>query len=546
MTERVVVYVTSEVTLHTDLRFYSGGLGEVAGGYARSAHTLGLPVVGLSLLYREGYGDQHVDRQGMYVTYPRRSYDHILKYTGKRCGFSIDGAMVYADIWECPRGTFGSIPFYFLDTDIQANNHLGRINTRQLYGGSEMTGRTMDRMICQAIVLGAGAVEAMRELGYDVAVYHLNESHAVFTPLYLLHRALLQGVSIEDALAAVREKIVFTNHTPIDAGNPKYDLKRLLSLCGYGLVMNEALMHRLGGGAWFDSTLACLRLSRAVTAVSQRHLDICKERWGAVAESAPWSVVTNGVTKSFWQDAPFAACRTARELERVKAAHKRDMLFYILGKSNVRFCEDVLTIGWFRRFAEYKRPALILRHFDWLKRHLENGDFQLVMGGKPHPDDKAMIDCWNELYRLSQTLPNFAMLPGYDPEMSKIVKAGCDLWFSSPRVPFEASSTSPMSAGMLGTNLLSTRDGFLWDFTSADNLVFFFGTSVPTAMFEQDAFDAQDLCRVIDVDVLPEYVRKNAWYVRALRIKQRMEEQYNSDRMVAEYSTLYGLEPERV
>ena len=553
MARKVVVYETSEVTLDRDLHFYSGGLGEVAGGIARAAHELNLPVVGLSLLYREGYGEQGVGEQGMTYYYKRRSYDHVLVKTGKRCRIMINGFPVYADIWECPRGTFSSMPFYFLDTDIDANNYLGRLNTRFLYGGSSLTGRTMETMISQSIVLGVGAVEAMRELGLEVSLFHLNESHAVMTPLYLLYLELMAGLvgledppreGVEEAINSVRKRVVFTNHTPIDAGNPKYDVNSILTLSGFHSVISHELMHRLGGGALFDATLVCLRLAKAVNAVSERHLQICKGRWGDLPETAPWSGVTNGVTPWFWQSPEWRDAASPRAIQELKAEYKFRMFYYILGRTDENLENDRLTIGWFRRFVEYKRPKLIFRDLEWIRGHLERGDFHLIMGGKPHPDDKEfMVPAWNEIYRMACELPNLVLLHNYDPLMSRIVKAGCDLWFSSPRVPYEACSTSGMSAAMLGANLMSTKDGWLWELDPAERNVFLFGTSVPSAMYEQDAYDVAELKRVLDEEVIPEYYdRKSEWYARAARIKKIAEERYNHLRMMRQYWKFYGCE----
>ena len=225
MPGRVVAYITPEVTLARDLYFYSGGLGEVAGGIARSAHKLGKNMVGVSLCYGQGYYDQKLNDEGMAVEYTTRRYHHLLRHTGKRCKIKIGQQQpVIADILEIPAGHLGSMPFYFLDTDTDRNNYLGRINTQQLYGGSEKTGRNLDRMISQSIVLGAGAVAALRELGYEVACYHLNESHAVFAPLYLLREELAQGD--HEAKEGV---FFFPSQLGIAPGQSPYSLKTTTS-----------------------------------------------------------------------------------------------------------------------------------------------------------------------------------------------------------------------------------------------------------------------------------------------------------------------------
>lgn len=539
MSEKVIVYITPEVTLDNDLKFYSGGLGEVAGSIARSAHALGKKMIGVSLCYGQGYYEQGVNKDGMTVEYKDYRNKRNLRHTGKQCEVSIKGQAVVADIWENPAGQYGSMPFYFLDTDIDANNHLGRINTQQLYGGSEMTGRNMERMISQSMVLGIGAVEAPRILGYEVETYHLNESHAMFAPLYLLQQELASGKSIPEAIADVRKKIVFTNHTPIAAGNPKYSVTTMLELLGFDHAIWRGLLNQLGGDTWFDATVACLRLARAANAVSERHLLTCKEQWGDAPDRAPWTAVTNGVTTAYWQYPEFAKAHDSRTIAHAKALYKRYLMYYLLGKTDKQFREDVLTIGWFRRFAEYKRPSIIFRDFEWAANHLKYGHFQIVMGGKPHPDDREMIKVWNEIYAWGKELPNIAILAGYDPVMSKVVKAGVDLWLSSPRVPKEACSTSGMAAAMNGTNLMSTPDGWMCELNPDD--IFLYGTQIPTGMYEQDVFDASEMRAMLDNTVIPLYYDKHAWYEKAARIKRVAEEKYNSHRMLEEYyEKLYG------
>ncbi len=534
MSEKVIAYITPEVTLDRDLQFYSGGLGEVAGGIARSAHSMGRKMVGVSLCYGQGYYEQGLNQDsGMTIRYRDYQNKRNLRHTGKQCQITIKGQIVYADIWENPEGQYGSMPFYFLDTDIDANNYLGRINTQQLYGGSEMTGRNMERMISQAMVLGIGTVEALHALGYEVELYHLNESHAVFTPLYLLRLELNSGLDLTQALASVKEKVVFTNHTPIADGNPKYSITAMLEHTGFEEEFWRELLKTLGGEDWFDATVACLRLARAANAVSEKHLETCKRLWPEVLGGAPWSAVTNGVTTSYWQYSEFAEAHTAVSLAQAKALYKRHLMYYVLGKTDKQFREDILTLAWFRRFEGYKRPNLIFRDFEWIANHLESGHFQLIMGGKPHPDNKVMISVWNEIYALSKELPNLAILSGYDPVMSAVMKGGVDLWLSSPRVPIEACSTSGMSAAMNGTNLMSTPDGWICEVDPSD--VFLYGTHIPSG-FEQDVFDANELRNNVDTVVLPMYYdRKDEWYDKAARIKKTVEARYNSDRMLSEY-----------
>jgi len=526
-----IAYITPEVTLDRDLQFYSGGLGEVAGSMGRSAHAMGKDMVGVSLCYGQGYYEQGLGKDGMTVEYRDYQSKKNLLYTGKRCEIRIGGQAVYADIYENPAGQYESMPYYFLDTDIDANNQLGRINTQQLYGGSEMTGRNMERMIAQAMVLGIGAVEALRVLERKVDVYHLNESHAVFAPLYLLQEELAAGKNITDAIADVQKKVVFTNHTPIAAGNPKYSISMMLDLMGSDDM--RGLLQQLGGEHWFDATVACLRLARGANGVSEKHLQTCREQWRDISGGASWNAVTNGVTTSYWQYPEFVCAENPQAIAEAKALYKRHLMYYLLGRTDKQFREDVLTIAWFRRFAEYKRPNLIFRDFEWIVSHLKFGHFQLVMGGKPHPDDSAMVKVWNEIYAWSKEFPNLVILAGYDPRMSKILKAGADLWLSSPRIPMEACSTSGMSGAMNGANLMSTPDGWICEVRPED--VFVYGTHIPSG-YEQDVYDASEMRSCLDTLVIPMYYeRKNEWYEKAMRVKRVAQDHYNSDRMLTEY-----------
>lgn len=534
MAEKVIAYITPEVTLDADLQFYSGGLGEVAGSMGRSAYSMGKSMVGISLCYSQGYYEQGLDKNnGMTVEYKDYHAKENLRNTGKQCRIVIKGETVYADILENPAGQYGSMQWFFLDTDIDANNHLGRINTQQLYGGSEMTGRNMPRMISQAMVLGIGAVEALHVLGYEVETYHLNESHAVFASLHLLYLELASGKNISEAIANVRKKIVFTNHTPIAAGNPEYSISIMLELTGFPEMIWRDLLKQLGGDMSFDATVACLRLAHSANAVSGEHLQTCKKLWPDTLGGPAWSAVTNGVTTAYWQYPEFAEAHTPERIAHAKAIYKRYLMYYLFGKTDKQFREDILTIAWFRRFAEYKRPKLIFRDMEWIANHLTSGHFQLIMGGKPHPDDKEMIAVWNEIYDFSKKLPNLAILAGYNPIMSKVIKAGVDLWFSSPRVPLEACSTSGMSAAMNGANLMSTLAGWMCEVNPVD--VFLYGTHIPI-MYEQDVFDAGELRNNLDNIIIPMYYdRKNEWYEKTARIKKTSETCYNSDRMLSEY-----------
>ncbi|OGZ59613.1 MAG: hypothetical protein A3B96_04420 [Candidatus Spechtbacteria bacterium RIFCSPHIGHO2_02_FULL_43_15b] len=538
----VVAYFTPEVALDDELHTYSGGLGVVAGDFLRSAQKLGLPVVGVTILPRQGYYDQYITRQNtMGIRYMNRYYDGILENTGVTFVIKICGAPVHIKVWRLKEGMYGSSPVLFLDTDIEENDELSRKNTMQLYGGSREQGSNMERRIAQSMVLGIGGVEALRRLGIKVKLYHLNESHSAFAGLYLLYERLKNGENLQDGWKAVRNQIVFTTHTPVEAGNPKYDLPKVEWMLGMGDFISHETMIKIGSDSrrphiyeYFDMAAACIRLSRKFSAVSKRHFEIVSDLSAHISGKPPLVYVTNGVSTNFWQDSDFAKAQSHEDLQRVKLEAKRRLLRYIAENTGKYLSESVMLITWARRWAEYKRPDLILRNFEWIKDLLVSNKIQLVFAGKPHPDDTVMVNLFNHFLWLSTQVPNLVMLSGYELNLSKILKAGSDVWLNTPRAPQEASGTSGMSAQMEGTIHNSTLDGWTCE-AKAENCFIFGAKHHSGPAYEQDEYDAEKLRLQIPQIMELYYQRKDEWYNKALAAKLESEAYWNSDRMVRQY-----------
>lgn len=520
----LVVYITPEIAIHPSIPTYSGGLGFLAGSVALSAKKLNIPLIIFSLLYRKGYYTQGLDCNGMVIKTENHTYD-VLESTGVKfpldiCRTSTDVPPVWVEVLKLSGEKYNSVDVYFLTTDLEENNYLSRLITDQLYAGN------IDRRIAQSIILGKGTVEACKRLGIEVYLYHVNESHGA-----------LALVELQQFMSAdqVSSKVVFTTHTPVAVGNPKYPVKELSRMSGY----SPALLKQCGGEP-FNMAAAGIKLSRMSNAVSRKHLEVCREMWHWVFDGAiglfdeRFTYITNGVYRDYWQYPEFVNANTVSEIRAVKQVFTRRMLDFIRSSAGKYFGENILTIVWARRFAEYKRPKLVFDYLnDWIYEMLRNNKIQLIYAGKPHPEDQAMIDVWNDIYRRSLEIPNLAIIPGYDLEMSKILKAGAHLWLNTPRVPIEACGTSGMSARMNGAVLMSTYDG--WVCEADENSFFPFGSKIAIG-YGHDAFDAESLKHALEYAINVFQNRQDDWYHRAINGKIESEDRWTSDRMIREYA----------
>ena len=536
-TNGVVAFITPEMGIDQSLHTYTGGLGFLGGEFLRSAHSMDKPFVAVSLLYRCGYYDQYIEDGKMAIGYERRYYRDILEPTGIKFPIEICHEPVWIEVLRLPRGRFDNAECYFLDCDIEENNAESRANTLYVYGGARDTGSNMERVIAQSIVLGKGSIEALRLLNIPVALYHLNESHTAFAGITLVEQFLRVGMSLEQAIDIARQKIVFSTHTPVSDGNPQYPLYTddgrncVEFLWGCDDVITRNVLEQIGGSP-FNMAAACMRLAKRVNAVSQRHLEVARDMWHWVrGDDNPITYVTNGVNRDFWQLPEFRNATTSRELRRAKRMHKRRLLAHIAETTGKYLSEYNLLVVWARRFAEYKRPKMLFYDYEWIANLLRRSTIQVVIAGKPHPDNFGMIDAWNELLGISRYMPNMVVLPGYEMELSKLCKAGADVWLNTPRAPLEACQTSGMSATMNGAIHMSIPDGWVCE-ANADN-AFIFGTRYP--LVDQDAFDLQGLKKQTHRAIDMYYDSAHEWYEMALRGKHESETQWTSDRMLSEY-----------
>lgn len=570
----LIGYITHEIAMMglgpngvelPQMYLYSGGLGTLAGAIARSAHDLDVPMVVFSIAARCGYYDQSIyEKNGtlhMGHEFVYRDYSDLWEDTGLLFDIPLCGTTIKARVKHIRHETYNTVDVYLLDTDIDENNkgdmalikgtweYISRLNTRYLYAGPSEVGGNFERQIAQDMILGIGAVKAAEALGFDIQTWHMNESHTSPAGLYLLEkelpeRAILDSLVgeerervISEAIARIKPHALYTNHTPDPAGNARYGLD-MFSKMYRGLPYD--ILARLGDDnrspPGFNMGAACLRLSRMANAVSKKHLEVTKSMFASITDGAPIISVTNGsLLKEFFQLPMFADSHTGEELNRAKLRGKRMLNEFLRGRGK-EIDISLPVVVWARRFAQYKRPDLLLKYAKhWLLENLGQKKFQLIVSGKPHPDDHDMIIAWTNLLRLSKDYPNLILIPNYDMRISKILKVGADIWLNTPRVGMEACGTSGQSAAADGAINMSTIDGWMCE-EDTDNF-FPFGTQFPTA--NMDTYDANDekngLTVVMDRALELYYEYPEVWYEKALHGKVSAEKKWNEQRMMKEY-----------
>ena len=409
----LVAYFSMEYGLHEEFPSYAGGLGVLAGDFMKSAGDLGLPVVGVGLRWAQGYTAQRIGPDGYPIDEWHDHQPTFLTDTGVRVRVRIGSREVACCVWRV--GRYAIAPLFLLEP-MDARD---RWITRRLYDTRP------DCRLAQEMLLGIGGVRALRALHLPVSLYHFNEGHAVFAGIELIADRMEAGATFEKAWQAARERIVFTTHTPVPAGNevhPLADLRRLGASCE--LVDSE--MREIGGDP-FNMTVAGLRLARSANAVAQLHGETARAMWAHVDGAAPIIAVTNGVHVGTWQDPRIPpALASDDSLLRVRRSLKQELLAEVAARTGVRLDPDALTIGFARRAATYKRPDLILRDPDRLAPLLKERRVQLIFSGKAHPADhagKAVIALLIETIR--QWPDSIVYLDNYDMALGRLLTRGC-------------------------------------------------------------------------------------------------------------------------
>ncbi|MGB7294299.1 MAG: alpha-glucan family phosphorylase [Candidatus Aminicenantales bacterium] len=477
---RAIAYFSMEIGLDPAMPTYSGGLGVLAGDTIRSAADLEVPMVGVTLLHRRGYFRQRLDQTGWQKEEPEEwVIGDFLEEMPPRISVIIEGRTVQVRAWKFDvRGVGGFIvPVYFLDTDLPENDDWDRTLTHFLYGGDERY------RLCQEAILGIGGVKMLRALGSrGIERFHMNEGHSSFLTWELLQEEARKGGRssiIAADIEAVREKCVFTTHTPVPAGHDKFPIdlvKRVLGSRGIVPETKDLFCHQ----GLLNMTCQALNMSRYVNGVAKKHGEVSSLMFAGYSIDA----ITNGVHAGTWTSGSFQelydryfpgwrednfSLRYALTLPRedVWEAHqkaKKALIERVRLQAGIAMDPGVLTIGSARRATSYKRGDLVFLDLDGLRSVIKNaGPLQVVLGGKAHPRDQAGKELVQRIFQAIEALRNeakIAYLENYDMELGKAITSGVDLWLNTPQPPLEASGTSGMKAALNGVPSLSVLDGW--------------------------------------------------------------------------------------
>ncbi len=605
--ENPVAYFCAEYGVHNSLPIYSGGLGILSGDHLKSASDGSVPLVAIGLLYRYGYFRQKIAHDGWQTERYVDSFENelallpVLNEKGERIFVKIHirGREVFSQAWLAQ---VGRISLYLLDTNIENNQEVDRFITGHLYGGDTET------RIVQEKILGIGGVRLLRQLGIEPSVYHLNEGHSAFLTLELAREFLQenQDSSFADATAFVREKCVFTTHTPVAAGNDMFPPNQIEDCFDSDFIaslkISKEELFALGRTnstdtkEWFGMTPLALRMSGSANGVSEKHGEVSRELWLKMfpeksdAAQVPITHITNGVHAPTWIAPAFqtlyethvganwsqvlkveTAWREAieaipdAEIWQTHRLLKQLLISFIRQKTYSKetgsldtinehedtrrlFSADVLTIGFARRVAAYKRWNLILSDVERLLKLVGDAEkpVQFVFAGKAHPQDKTGKTVLQQLMSLdenSEWLRRAVFIEDYDHEVARYLVQGVDVWLNVPIRPMEASGTSGQKVAMNGGLNLSILDGWWIEGFNGEN-----GFSIGVADDEDESDeskiniqDSESLYTILETEVVPVYYAKNEnglpseWIRRMKNSLITLTPQFSSDRMVKDY-----------
>ncbi|HEY7287857.1 MAG TPA: alpha-glucan family phosphorylase [Vicinamibacterales bacterium] len=593
-----IAYFSAEFALHQSLPIYAGGLGVLAGDHCKEAADLGVPLVGVGFMYPQGYFHQHISAEG----WQEESYERLnwadaaiepaTTPDGKPCvtAVPLGDRSVLVAVW---RVQMGRVKLFLLDTDLEENAPWDRDLSARLYGGDRET------RIQQEIILGIGGVRALKALGVEPNVFHLNEGHAGFVVLQRIRDLLEGGVSFEDALEDIRATTIFTTHTPVAAGHDAFPFhlveKHLASAWGTLGAHRERFLalgaYDNGAGSQFNMTALAIRSAGSTNGVSRMHGGVTRRMfapmWPELAEAdRPVGSVTNGVHVPTWI-APDVADLFATylgpdwidrhddpvmwngvldipdaHLWAVRQSLRRFLFSFVRERARQRWLEehvgmprvvaagtlldpDALTIGFARRFTGYKRAELIFRDAERLSRILNTRGrpVQIIFAGKAHPADDIGKHNLQRVYKRALD-PLFggrvAFVDDYDLHVAHYLVQGCDVWLNNPRKPMEASGTSGMKAAINGVPHLSIADGWWAEGSTGTN-----GWTIDGGQADNDeatdAADADALYRLLEEQIVPAFYDRDAanvphrWMAIVKESIRTVAPQFSARRMVKDY-----------
>lgn len=600
----VIAYFSAEFAIHNSLPIYAGGLGILAGDLLKEASDLGLPMVGVGLMYPQGYFQQHIGPDGWQQEVYRELDFRSAPISPVRMSPDVACApltSVRLGERNVQLGAYlvrvGRVELYLVCTDVEGNSPEDRQLTSRLYTAEQ------SRRIQQEIILGVGGTRILKAIGLEPTVWHANEGHTAFMMLERIRRERERGRSADEALESVRASTVFTTHTPVPAGHDVFPFELMDQyFSGYwplpGADRERTLqLGQVDGADQFNMTTFALRTSARSNAVSMKHMHVTQRMWQGLwpdtpEESVPISHVTNGVHPPTWLSAELAelycrhlghdwaerhddaalwqklneisdeelwAARRKQKQRLITAMALRGQECWASGRCTPQqalamgalFEPGALTIGFVRRFTEYKRPALLFRDVERLKRLVRDpwSPVQIVFAGKSHPADEASKRLLQQVYRMCldrEFRGRVAFVEDYDMHMSRLLTRGVDVWLNTPRRPREASGTSGMKAAMNGVLHLSVPDGWWPEGYDGTNGWVIGDETVPASHDEEDAQDAASLYSILENEVIPLYYDRDrngiphGWLKRVRDSIRTITPRFSSRRMVKDYvETMY-------
>lgn len=596
--EHPVAYFCAEYGVHNSLPIYSGGLGILAGDHVKSASDLGLPLAAVGLMYRYGYFRQKLGAdEWQYESYsdvfsgeyPLRP---VRDENGERIRITVNlgNHPVHAQAWKVEAGRTS---LYLLDTNVPENSEADQYLTGYLYGGNSET------RVMQEILLGIGGVRLLRKLKIEPSVFHLNEGHSAFLTLELAREFLEKDESLgfEDVVASVREKCVFTTHTPIAAGNDvfpvglmeKYFSPSLLDRLrlSFDEFLHLGFSHSEDERELFGMTPLAIKMCRSANGVSEKHGQVSREMWVQmfpefeVADHVPITHITNGVhaptwiapalkmlyekniganwaevmkDKTGWNEAVGRlpdgdVWQTHKILKRLLVAFIRHRSVAKHGDDRANILDpDVLTIGFARRVAAYKRWNLLLHDAERLFAMLNNAErpVQFIFAGKSHPHDQKAKMILQHLLRERNPAwtARTVFIEDYDTEVARYLVQGVDIWLNLPLRPLEASGTSGQKAAMNGALNLSIADGWWIEGYEAERPNGWIVGAMEDTTDDENAINAEDanaLYKLLEDEVIPAFYRGDEnglpgdWIRMMKNSLQTLTYKFSSDRMVLDY-----------
>lgn len=592
---RPVAFFSAEYGLHHSLPFYAGGLGFLAGDYVKECSDLGVPMVALGFMYPGGYLRQKIRSDGWQddvqevLDRDAAPIERVLDKTGEQLVVRVPfmDPPIYIAVWKL---SVGKIPLYLMDTDIEQNEPWNRGITARLYIGDN------EQRLRQEMVLGIGGIAVLNNLEIRHSVIHLNEGHSAFAILERIRERIESGMTFEEALRQVRATTVFTTHTPVPAGHdvfPFHLMDKYFAHCYPFLGLTREQFLEMGTNpkeptAGFNMTTFSLRLSSFTNGVSRKHAEVTREMWAHLwadrpADDIPIIPITNGIHVPTWvepkielllnkylgpqwledQDNPaiWELIDTIPDQELWEVHHwlKIKLLNFIREQARRRWKKNnvspvnvisngvlldptTLTIGFARRFTAYKRPDLIFRNPDRLKRILNNRwrPVQIIFAGKAHPADDEGKRILQRIFSLAHDAEmggRIAFVENYDERLAQYMVHGVDLWLNNPLPPLEASGTSGMKATLNGIPHLSILDGWWMEGYSGKNGWAFSG--------DGDERDADALYRLLDTEIVPLYYRFDEagvpvdWVKVMKQAMKHTGAQFSARRMVKEYALTF-------